>query len=211
MEKIENSFFANYNCVVALVQSTKNLFNKNMLMKIPLRSVKVAYTALRQLAEICFGSSFSYRHPLWLNKSIKYTKETSALAKKLALNGISDNIHLLDTDGNYLTYDLLMNKFGISKCNKNFILFIKLITKLPESWDDKDNNRISQTPQNQLIYEELKTTSNQKSKSNLHYTRRITPKRVTSCGAHLRGLAPGLHSSEETSQRWRVVGNTVPI
>ena len=49
--------------------------------------------------------------------------------------------------------------------------------------------------------------SNQK--SNLHYTRRITPKRVTSCGAHLRGLAPGQHSSEETSQRWRVVGDTV--
>ena len=48
-------------------------------------------------------------------------------------------------------------------------------------------------------------------KSNLHYTRRITPKRVTSCGAHLRGLAPGLHSSEETPQRWRVVGDTVPI
>ena len=50
-----------------------------------------------------------------------------------------------------------------------------------------------------------------KSKSNLHYTRRITPKRVTSCGAHLRGLAPGLHSSEEMSQRWRVVGDTVSI
>ena len=50
-----------------------------------------------------------------------------------------------------------------------------------------------------------------KSKSNLHYTRRITPKRVMSCGAHLRGLAPGLHSSEETSQRWRVFGDTVSI
>ena len=49
------------------------------------------------------------------------------------------------------------------------------------------------------------------SKSNLHYTRRNTPKRVTSCGAHLRGLAPGLHSSEETSQRWRVVGDLMPI
>ena len=47
--------------------------------------------------------------------------------------------------------------------------------------------------------------------SNLHYTRGITPKRVTSGGAHLRGLAPGLHSSEETSQRWRAVGDTVPI
>ena len=28
---------------------------------------------------------------------------------------------------------------------------------------------------------------------------------------HLRGLAPGQHSSEETSQRWRAVDNTVPI
>ena len=43
---------------------------------------------------------------------------------------------------------------------------------------------------------------------NLHYTRGNTPKRVTSGGAHLRGLAPGLHSSEE---RWRAVGDTVPI
>ena len=36
-----------------------------------------------------------------------------------------------------------------------------------------------------------------------HYTRDITPKRVTSGGIHLRGLAPGQHSSEETSQRCR--------
>ena len=34
-------------------------------------------------------------------------------------------------------------------------------------------------------------------------------RRVTSCGAHLRGLAPGQHSSEEMSQRWRAVGDTV--
>ena len=36
----------------------------------------------------------------------------------------------------------------------------------------------------------------------------ITPKRVASCGNHLRGLAPGQHISQETSQwcmasRWR--------
>ena len=46
---------------------------------------------------------------------------------------------------------------------------------------------------------------------NLHYTRAITPKRVTSGGAHLRGLAPGLHSFEGLSERWRAVGDTVPI
>ena len=57
----------------------------------------------------------------------------------------------------------------------------------------------------------LKKGSVDQIKSNLHYTRRITPKRVTSGGAHLRGLAPGLHSSEETSQRLRAVGDTVPI
>ena len=34
---------------------------------------------------------------------------------------------------------------------------------------------------------------------------------LTSGDAHLRCLAPGQHSYEETSQRWRVVGDTVPI
>ena len=44
--------------------------------------------------------------------------------------------------------------------------------------------------------------------SNLHFTRGGTLKRVTSGGAHL-GLAPGQLSSEETSQWWRIVGDTV--
>ena len=48
-----------------------------------------------------------------------------------------------------------------------------------------------------------------RTKKNLHYTCRITPLRVTSCGARLRGLARGQHSSEKTSQRWRVVGDTM--
>ena len=46
----------------------------------------------------------------------------------------------------------------------------------------------------------------QKSKSNLHYTRGITPKRVTSGGAHLRGLAPGLQLRRNVAavaSRWR--------
>ena len=42
-------------------------------------------------------------------------------------------------------------------------------------------------------------------KSNLHYTRSITSKRVTSDRAGLRGLAAGRHSSEETSQLWQAV------
>ena len=45
-------------------------------------------------------------------------------------------------------------------------------------------------------------------KSNFHYTRGITPKRMTSGGVHIRGLVPGQHSSDETSQRWRAVGDT---
>ena len=34
-------------------------------------------------------------------------------------------------------------------------------------------------------------------KSNLHYTRDITPKRARIDGAHLRGVVPGQHSSDE--------------
>ena len=45
-------------------------------------------------------------------------------------------------------------------------------------------------------------------KSNPRYTLAITPKRVTSSGVHLRGLAPGQHSFEETSQLWRAVDDT---
>ena len=48
-----------------------------------------------------------------------------------------------------------------------------------------------------------------KRKSNLHCTRGITPKRVTSSGVHLRGLAPGQNSFEETSQMWRTIGDCV--
>ena len=52
--------------------------------------------------------------------------------------------------------------------------------------------------------------NDQKSKkSNLHYTRGITLKQATRGEAHLHDLAPGLHSSKETSKRWRAVGDTV--
>ena len=46
-------------------------------------------------------------------------------------------------------------------------------------------------------------------KSNLHYSRGITPKRVRSGGMLLRGLAPGQHRFEGISQWCRVVGDTV--
>ena len=47
-------------------------------------------------------------------------------------------------------------------------------------------------------------------KSYQNFIRRITPKRITSGGAHLRNLAPEqLHNYEETPQRWRAVGDTV--
>ena len=46
-------------------------------------------------------------------------------------------------------------------------------------------------------------------KLNLHYTRGIAPKRITSGEIRLRSLASGQHSPQETSQRWRLVGDTV--
>ena len=40
-------------------------------------------------------------------------------------------------------------------------------------------------------------------------TKRIAPKRATSVGLHLQVLAPGQYSSEETSHRWRAVGDNI--
>ena len=48
-------------------------------------------------------------------------------------------------------------------------------------------------------------------KVNFQYTRGVSLKRVTSGEAHLQGLNPGQRSSEEASQRWRAVGDTVPF
>ena len=69
------------------------------------------------------------------------------------------------------------------------------------------NNKIEQCNINCLRY--VSVLQKFGIKSDHHYTRGITPKRVTSAGAHLRCLAPGQNSSEETSQRWRAVGDTV--
>ena len=59
------------------------------------------------------------------------------------------------------------------------------------------------------FFSPLNITLSKKSKSNLSYTRGITPKRVTSGDANLRGLAPGQHNPEETLQRWEAVGDVV--
>ena len=48
-----------------------------------------------------------------------------------------------------------------------------------------------------------------KNQANFHYTRSITPKRVTSGGAHLHDLAPVYDRSTETSQQRQPVGETM--
>ena len=48
----------------------------------------------------------------------------------------------------------------------------------------------------------LRLTKDNPKQSKLHYTRGITPERMSG-GAHIRSLAPGLQSSEEASQRRR--------
>ena len=49
----------------------------------------------------------------------------------------------------------------------------------------------------------------QKKTSNLRHACGVISKRAMSSGIHLRGFAPGQYSSEETSQQWRAVGDTM--
>ena len=48
-------------------------------------------------------------------------------------------------------------------------------------------------------------------RTNFYHTRGITPHRATSGRAHLRGLAAGQYSSEETSQRLRAVADSACV
>ena len=59
-----------------------------------------------------------------------------------------------------------------------------------------------------LLIKKKNLKAHQDIKSNLHYARGITPRRVTNGGAHFSSLAPGQNSSQETFQRWRAVGDT---
>ena len=60
-----------------------------------------------------------------------------------------------------------------------------------------------------MLYRQFQNRTVGTSKSNLHYSRGITPENVTSAGAHLRNLAPGPHCFEKTWPRWRAVGDAV--
>ena len=68
---------------------------------------------------------------------------------------------------------------------------------------------------NMTSYDQIETfiigTITEIFKSNHHYARGITSRRETIGGIHLGGLASGQHSSEETWQRSRAVGDTEPI
>ena len=67
--------------------------------------------------------------------------------------------------------------------------FVRLIFKLDLRESVKDSmQQLGILTINQLAELETADFMN-KSKLNLHYTRRITPKRVTSCGARLRETA----------------------
>ena len=50
-----------------------------------------------------------------------------------------------------------------------------------------------------------------KKKSSLHHTRDITPKRVTIGEVHLRGAAPGQHSTEKHHSRGEPLATLCPI
>ena len=64
-------------------------------------------------------------------------------------------------------------------------------TSETEPFDYKDINSEVETITKGMLLSPRRWQCAIKQESNFHYTRGITPKRVTSSGTHLRGLAPG--------------------
>ena len=61
------------------------------------------------------------------------------------------------------------------------------------------------------VFDRSENSNYDELKSNLHYARGITPKRVTSGGAHLRGLAPGNTSPKKCRSGAEPLATLCPI
>ena len=110
---------------------------------------------------------------------------------------------------NLKIFCIYFSKFmSFSKPTKNFFEFQFILQSFNNFVQGGSKSKDAEMFCNQ-IFSGISTSSNemQKIKSNLYYTR--DTKRVTRGGIHLGGLAPGQHSSEGTSQRWRAVGDSV--
>ena len=84
---------------------------------------------------------------------------------------------------------------------------VQLVSVYAAAWVDQNTHRVYLKQVG--VYSVKHKKKARMKKSNLRCFSGITPRRVTSGGVHLRGLAPGQHSSDETAQGWRVVGDAV--
>ena len=79
--------------------------------------------------------------PLWLNKLVRLNKAV-LYNDKLAYGGIIDYGHLINSAGEILDYDRVIEKFDISPKNSSFIEFTKLCVALPSCWEENKNYQL---------------------------------------------------------------------
>jgi len=79
---------------------------------------------------------------------------------KFAEAGITDFEHFLSGEGNYLTYDELVSKYGVAPSNSDFSHFIRLVTKFPKEWENYDVRIRKSLPDSNSIFEISKLNLN---------------------------------------------------
>ena len=70
---------------------------------------------------------------LWLNKFLKY-KGRPLYIKEFSDAGIVDAQQIVDSNGNFKSYDEIATEYDLIPNNRSFIEYIKLISAVPHHW-----------------------------------------------------------------------------
>lgn len=107
----------------------------NLFKHIPLKSLKVSLTAWHKYRSRSPSAGYPFNQCLWQNKAVKISKKIYA-DNELATVGILEYFQLLNSTGNYLTFNSLCQTYNISTNPHTFSWYLKLIKSIPCSWKE---------------------------------------------------------------------------
>jgi len=132
VEKIEE-IYCDHNVLHAILLSNIKLTSKFFKGIFPLRSLHPSFSLLQNSNITNCKNSDTF---LRFNNHLKY-KGKPLYNKEFSDAGIIDAEQLVDSNGNFLSYDYIASAYKLTPNNESFIEYIKLMSAVPENWNFK--------------------------------------------------------------------------
>ena len=123
--------FINRNLLGAILFSNIKINTKPIKKLLPLRSMYVSFAILFKFSDD--NTNDNSETFLWLNRFLKY-KNKPLYNEEFANAGIVDAKQLVDSNGNFKSYDNLAIEYNLNPNNASFIEHVKLVSAIPDNW-----------------------------------------------------------------------------